>query len=390
VGHGGTGATGGACDEAAGDCAPAVCAVVKHVEVPLDLFGDVRDQHTVVRLGDRFALYATDRALRNGGADVAFVSWDGVDAHDHFDLDNPCPGDVCTTSLGASAVSSPSGSPQFFMVDRGSSTAATTSPVRAVAWDKTQASPGLTPLFEANVDFQTISELASSKNGERAVFAAGNGGGSVNVAELGPNAELAAPVSTMAPPSGGWDCLNVVPTKQAGAVSIVAGGLTEADSVWLLRELDADGNTVLEVNATVPAGAGLGYTGCPMLVESPVGFHAIWNATGKESIMATALRESASGTPPTITTFPVIAGSLVGGRSDMLVFLVQLEDDRLGFRGIDREGNDVAKLYVLPPLPLRTSEHPRTFPMLLSVEGSSLYVSYELETTRAIEQVVCD
>ena len=72
------------------------------------------------------------------------------------------------------------------------------------------------------------------------------------------------------------------------------------------------------------------------------------------------------------------------------MFLVSIDDSHYGFRGIDHDGNEVAKLYVLPTLPVTTSEHRRTFPMLLSVEGSSLYVSYELEETRAIEQVVCD
>jgi len=389
--QGGTGATGGACDDSSGNCAPAVCASVNHVEVPLDLFGDVRDQHTVVRMGDRFALYATDRALRRGGADIAFVSWDGIDAHEHFELDNPCPDDICATSLGLSAVETSAGDPELLMVDRGSGAAMSTYPIRAVAWDSTQASPGLEKLFEARADFQTTSELASSKNGERAVFAAGSGGGVIDIAELGTGAELVVQVSTLTPPSGtGWDCLDVVPTKEGAAVSVVSGGVSDTEARWILRELDADGNTVFEVNSTVPAGAALGYTGCPMVAESPVGFHAVWYATDKESVMATALRASGTDAPLTITSFPNIPGTLVGGRSDMLVFLVVLDDGRVGFRGIDENGNDVAKLYVLPPLPARTAEHARTFPMLLSVEGSSLYVSYELETTRVIEQVVCD
>jgi hypothetical protein len=389
--QGGTGATGGACDDTTGNCAPAVCAAVKHVEVPLDLFGDVRDQHTVVRMGDRFALYATDRALRRGGADVAFVSWDGVDAHEHFELDEPCPDDVCAASLGLSAVETAAGDPELLMIDRGSGAAMSTYPIRAVAWDATQASPGPEKLFEAPADFQTLSELASAKNGERAVFAAGNGGGVINIAELGTGPELVVQVSTLTPPSGtSWDCLDVVPTKEGAAVSVVSGGVSDTEARWILRELDAEGNTVFEVSSPVAAGAALGYTGCPMVAESPVGFHAIWYANDEASVVATALRASPADTPPTIASFPAVPGTLVGGRSDMLVFLVVLDDGRVGFRGIDQNGNDVAKLYVLPPLPARTAEHARTFPMLLSVEGSSLYVSYELETTRVIEQVVCD
>jgi hypothetical protein len=260
-----------------------------------------------------------------------------------------------------------------------------------MAWDSERTEPAITPIFESRVGaIVTRPGMRASRDGRRALFALGNiDTPGFQAVEIEEGAALVAPASTLALSGTPWDCLAVVATDEAAALSTVVKPEAGNEVVWQLRELDADANTVLETSATVPVGDALGYTDCPTVIESPDGYHAQWVNLDNGATLATLRRDAEPGTPPELVSLDTTPGVLVGALRDELLFLARIDDDHQGFVRWVRAGVPVAPPVVLPMLPESTSERRRLAPKLLSVEGSSLFVSYELESVRVIEEISC-
>ena len=367
------------------------CSVAKHVEVPLDLFGTLSDPPSLVPFGARFAIVASEAVTLAKTASVALVSWHGVDAQDEFELTGLCPDDVCRNVHGVGALSSAAGEPEFLLAEQGSAVSMPAYPLRVLAWDTDGSEPAIAPLFESRVTaITTRSDLKSSRDANRALFALGNiDMPALPALAIAAGAALVAPTTSMTLPALPWDCLAVVPTETAGALSVVSRPDSGTEVVWSLRELDADANIVFEASVSVPVGVALGYGDCPTVVESPAGFHAQWTNTNAASIVATIARSAEPTTAPELLSFETSPGSLAAVLHEQFLFLAELADQQVGFVRLDHDGAAGGPNLVLPPLPAATDAQRRATPQVLRVDGSSVDVSYELEAARVFERLDC-
>jgi hypothetical protein len=370
---------------------PGACSVVEHVEVPLDLLGEAPDPPSVVRWGERFALLGSGSLSQRRTADSAVVSWDGVDVEEHLALTALCPDDVCTNVLGVAVLATAAGRPQLLLVDEGSAVSMPAYPLRARAWDSARSEPLGGRVFDARIAAVTTRvAMKGSRDGARALFVLGNiDAAELQAIEMGVDAAVVAPVSTMDLAAARWDCLTVVPTHEAGAISAVTRTDSGTEVVWHLRELDAEASTVLDRSVTVPVGDALGYTGCPTVVESAQGYAAQWVNTDAQSVVAKVLRATSPGTTPELLRLDRSPGVLAGGVGTELLFQGQVDDEHQGFARLAADGASGGPPITLPPLPASTLEHRRAPPSVLSVEGSSLYLTYELEAARVFEELSC-
>jgi len=368
-----------------------VCSVVEHVEVPLELFGEALDPPSIARWGKRFALLGSGSLSQARAADIAVVSWDGVDVQQHLALTGLCPDDVCTNVFGVAVLATAAGRPQFLLADVGPAVSMPTYPLHARAWDEAQGGPLEAPLFDAHITaITTRVDMKSSRDGARALFVLGNiDAPEVQAIELGPDAAVIAPVRTLSLSSASWDCLSVVPTREAGAISAVARTESGAAVVWHLLELDADANPVLDTSVTVPVGDALGYVDCPTVVEGAEGYAAQWLSSDAGSLVASVRRGAESGAAPEWVHFDVNPGLLAAVVDTELFFQGFVDDEHRGFLRFDPDGTTGGPPITLPVLPESTLDHRRALPRVLSVEGDSLSVSYELETTRIFEELRC-
>jgi hypothetical protein len=367
------------------------CSVTRHVELPLELFGDAVDPPSLRRFGTRFVLMASGSLTLSRAAELAVVSWQGVDIQHHLPLTGLCPNEVCSNLLGVSVLATADSAPQLLLTDEGSVVSMPSYLVHAKAWDLSRSDPVVTPLFDAHIAaITTRSAMQASRDARRALFAIGNiDDPTLQTIELGADAEIVAPVSSLTLSSAPWDCLSVVPTGKAGAISAVVRAESGTEVTWHLRELDADATTVFETLATVPVGDALGYTDCPTVVDGADGFHAQWVSSDGNSVVATVLRDAEPTSPPALASFEVSPGVLAGALDGELLFLGFVVDEQLGFLRFHRDGSASGPPITLPPLPPSTLELRRALPALLGAEGASLFVGYELEEHRVLEELRC-
>jgi len=367
------------------------CSVANHVEVPLELFGEAPDPPSVHRFGDRFVLMASGSLTQSRAAELAVVSWQGVDIQNQLALGGLCPHDVCTNVLGVSVLATALSSPQLLLADEGTVVSMPTYLVQAKAWDSSRSDPLVTPLFDAHIEaITTRAAMQSSRDAARAVFAIGNRDDpTLEAIEVGPDAEVVAPVATLTLSATPWDCLAVVPTREAGAVSAVVAKESGTEVAWHLFELDRDANIVFEARATVPVGDALGYTDCPTIVDGPEGFHAQWVSAEGASVVATVIRGEDATSTPGLASFEASPGILAGVTFDELWFQGFVDAEHRGFLRFHRDGSPGLPAVTLPLLPESTVERRRALPALLSVEGYAGFVTYELESNRVLEELRC-
>jgi hypothetical protein len=366
------------------------CAVVEHVEVPLDPFGALSDPPKLVPFGDRFGVIDGDSITPDKVANVALVSWHGVAGQTQFELSELCPDGACRNIHGTALLATPAGAPEFVLAEQGSSVSMAAYPLRALAWDSDGSPAQITPLFDTRVTaITTRADLQSSRNAERALFVLGNiDMPALQAVEIGANATLVAPPATMPLPGTPWDCVRVVPTDAAGALSAVTKLDGGASVVWSVRELDADANVVFAASATVPVGDALGFTDCPQVLESAEGFHAQWLGTSGDAVVATVPRAEPDA-PAEVLYLEESPGALAGVLHGELVLLTTLDDGRQAYVRVTRDGNAGGAGVTLPLLPPSTSERRRAPPQALVVTDSTLTVSYELESARVFEKWSC-
>ena len=369
----------------------AVCSVTKHLELPLDLFGDAGDPPSIRRFEDRFVLMASGSLTLSRAADLAVVSWQGVDVQNHLSLTGICPDDVCTNVLGVSVLARALHNPQVLLTDEGSAVSMPSYLVHAKAWDTSRTDPAVAPLFDAHIAaITTRAAMQSSRDAARALFAIGNiDDPTLQTVEIGADAEVIAPVSTFTLASAPWDCLTVVPTSHAAAISAIVEAESGTEVTWQLRELDANADTAFETMATIPVGDALGYADCPTVVEGPDGFHAQWVSAVGTSIVASVARDADPSRAPSMATFDVSPGVLAGVLGEELLFQGFVDDEHRGFSRFLADGPSGGPPLTLPALPESTPEQRRALPALLSVEGESLFVTYELEDERVFAQFRC-
>jgi hypothetical protein len=366
------------------------CALAEQVEVPLDPFGELSDPPRLVPFGDGFAVIDDEASTLDKLANVELVAWQGVDTETAFELGELCPDGVCRNVHGTALLAATAGDPEFLLAEQGSSVSMAAYPLRALAWESDGSAAQITPLFDTRVTaITTRADLQGSRNAERALFVLGNiDVPSLEIVEIATHATLVAPPATMPLPGTPWDCVRVVPTDTAAAISAVTKLGDGTGAVWSVREFDAGANVVFETNAPVPVGDALGFADCPGVVESPEGFHAQWIGTTGESVVATVTRTAEPGSLE-LLTLDAAPGVLAGVVHGDFVFLSALDAGRQGFVRLDRHGDPGGPGVALPALPQSTPERRRAAPRLLRVADSSLAVSYELENTRVFEQWHC-
>lgn len=366
------------------------CSATRHVEVPLDLPAEQTDPPGEVPFGARFALVDSESVSLEKSAAVALVSWQGVDDEQRFALNELCPDGVCRNVHGTSVLGTSAGGLEFLLAEQGSAVSMPAYPLRLMVWDSAGSDAEITPLFAARVTaITTRTDMQASKDARRALFALGNiDTPELELVEIAENAALVAPpVSlTLGTP---WDCLSVLPTDTAGAISAV----TKLDSgtavVWSLRELDADANVVFDTSVTVPVGDTLGYTDCPTVLAAPEGFLAEWTSTDERSVLASVPRDLAAGAGFSVLELDASPGLLEGVLHDELLFLAALDGGAPGFVRLTRTGEPGGPTITLPALPASTAEQRRAPPHVLNVKGASVDIAYELENTRVFEELSC-
>ena len=367
------------------------CSVAHHVEVPLDPFGTLSDPPLLVPFADRFGVVDAESVTPDKTASVALVSWHGIDAQNDFALTELCPDGVCRNVHGTAVLQTSSGALEFLLAEQGSAVSMPAYPLRALAWDSDRSDAAISPLFDARVTaITTRADLESSRAATRATFVLGNiDMPSLEAVVLTERATLVAPPRTLTLPDGAWDCLSVVPTDEAGAISAVTQPESGTDAVWSVWELDAQANVVFTTSVDVPVGNALGYSDCPRVLESPLGFHAQWVNAAGASVLASVTRAGGSGAPPALLSFDASPGSLQAVLHDDYLFQAALEDGQQGFVRFTREGDPSGPVITLPALPASTLEQRRAAPRVLGVHVASLDISYELETARVFEELDC-
>jgi hypothetical protein len=380
-GEGGDGGSGGSRDGA--------CTVTKHVEIPLDLFGDLAEPPAVVPFGERFAVVASGSVSQSRAADVAVVSWQGVELVQHFELLGLCPDDVCRNLHGSAVLAKTAGGSEFLLAEQGSSTSMKEYPLRLMAWSAEASEPAISPLFDSRVGaITTRSDMKSSRDGARALFALGNIDTTpLQAVEISEGAALVAAASPLELLSTPWDWLAVVPTDEAGAISAMARLPNGNELTWQLRELDSTANVVLETSVTVPVGDALGYVDPPTLVESSAGFHAQWVSSDGASTIATVARAAEPGATPALLRLDVSPGTLEAVLGDEFLFRAPIDAAHQGFVRRKGNGETGGPPIVLPVLPAPTSDRPRALPHVLRVVGESVQLTYELDNVRVIEEL---
>lgn len=367
------------------------CALTKRVEVALDLLGELSDPPALVPFGERFAMIDGESIISDKIANAALVSWQGVDSQTEFELTELCPDGICRNIHGSALLATAAADPEFLLAEQGSAVSMPAYPLRALAWDGGGSPAHVTPLFETRVTaITTRAALESSRDAGRALFVLGNiDMPTLEAVEITAGATLVAPPAALTLPGPPWDCVAVVPTDAAGAISAVTKLDSGTDAVWTLRELDAQANVRFETNAPVPIGDALGFTDCPTVVESATGFHAQWVGTDGASVIATIARDAEAGAAPALLALDASAGALEGVLHDDFVFLAPLDGGQQGFIRLDRDGNPGGPGITLPALPPATLQQRRATPKALELQGSAVAISYELESTRVFEEWSC-
>jgi hypothetical protein len=367
------------------------CTVAQHVEVPLDLFGELADPPRIVPFGDRFGLLASESATQSRTANAALVSWQGVEQNQAFSLTELCPDDLCRNVHGTGLLARASGDPEFVLAEQGSITSMPAYPLRLMAWNSDASEPVITPLFDARVTaITTRADLQSSRDAARAVFVLGNiDETSLEAAEIDADAALVAEPFALTLASAPWDCLSAVPTDEAAAISVVTKLDGDSEVLWSVEELDAQANVVFDSTVSVPVGDALGYADCPTVVESPTGFLAQWVSSAGASVIATVKPSAALGENPELLSLEASPGTLAGMLGEELLFFGSLAGEDQGFLRLRGDGEPGGAPIVLPPLPASTLEHRRAPPTVLKAAALTLDVSYELESARVFEQIDC-
>jgi hypothetical protein len=367
------------------------CSVAHHVEVPLDPFGTLSDPPQLVPFADRFGIVDAESVTPSKTASVAVVSWQGIDTQNDFALTELCPDDVCRNVHGTSVLGTSSGALEFLLAEQGSAVSMPAYPLRALAWDSDQSAAAISPLFDARVTaITTRAALESSRAATRATFALGNiDMATIEAVVLAEQATLVAPPQTLMLPDGAWDCLSVVPTDEAGAISAVTQPASGTEVVWSVWELDAQANVLFTTSVEVPVGTTLGYSGCPRVIESPLGFHAQWLNSAGASVIASVARSDGTGAPPDVLSLDASPGSLEAVLHDDFLFQASLADDQQSFIRVTRDGAASGPTITLPALPVSTLEERRAAPQVLGLRAAAVNISYELETTRVFEELDC-
>lgn len=361
------------------------CKDTRNVEIWRDRLGD-GEPPRVVPFGERFAFVVSTSFSLTRAADATFVSWLDVEETLHFELVGLCPDDVCRNVHGSALLATASGA-ELVLAEQGSSTSMQEYPLRLLAWSSDGGDPTIAPLFDAHVNaITTRTGMKSSRDGARALFALGNIDVSeIEFAVLEPGGKLVAPASAMTLSAAPWDCLEVVPTDEAGALSAVSKAESGTEVVWHVRELDAGANAAFETSVTVPVGDALGYGDCPQVIEGGSGFFAQWVSDDGRAMVVRAARDA----EPELLALDVSPGALQGALLDQLLFLSALDDGSQGWSRLSSNGDPSGPPIMLPALPESTSEHHRAPPTVLATDGHLLRIDYELESGRVIEELRC-
>jgi hypothetical protein len=146
-----------------------------------------------------------------------------------------------------------------------------------------------------------------------------------------------------------WDCLQVVPTATAGAMSGVE--VRDGRTFWNIVELDAAGAVVLRVSAdlmgVVATTTSFPVGPCPSVAATPNGFVALFDdAAGAGAIVdvdrRTFASSGASVIRPVVAGAPIVGGHAVTAVGDAYAVDVRGADQIHHVRVFDRMGRAVS------------------------------------------------
>jgi hypothetical protein len=188
--------------------------------------------------------------------------------------------------LGLGTVGKDSAAEQTVAVRRGPISEGREQMLAAVIDEQTgQSGPAHEVLTTGQYGAQvTLMGMASSLDGRRTVWARGNSGTEDPQAiVLGGDAERRGnPIAVKS--DHHWDCLGVIPTTAAAAVSVVE--TRDGSRFWHLVELDAEGAQVFESSVDVTEDLSGSSTGCPFSVAlTKGGFAALMRGSNAALIV---------------------------------------------------------------------------------------------------------
>jgi hypothetical protein len=368
----------------AGDGSPAdgaagqtgVCSVARHVEVPTDatyLAGSPSPALAVNRVGERFAVAQHS----DTGNALEIVSWAGLDSQFHCTSD--CPS-ALQTGMGVGLISD-AGDPRMLFVGSG-----------VVAWTGGPTVTGPTPLYWTGQDAQDatgtvmffrrgVQQLRASRDGQRALFGIGTAyfEPTVCLAELAGDASIPGGPQTMTLEQ--WECLDLLPTDTAGAVSLMVNPANRTALTWSVHEYDAAGVITAETAATVPLDPSAGLSQCPQVIDGPAGYQAYFAYDSSHGLLITLPSAGSNALPDARQVAG--NGKLVGALDDELVFESVQKDGKTHFSGLhvnDAAPRDLVGLPVAVPAPQSA---------FVDADGRSLFISYQTSSARVFEEITC-
>jgi len=232
---------------------------------------------------------------------------------------------------------------------------------------------------------QTVTfDMDASWDGHRAVFALGDSANSTPAfAMVGVDASVVGtPTGSLA--GGGLDCLQVVSTESAATLSFVTRE-SESEILWRLRELDAEGQVAFEASEPLPLADDTGFTGCPVVVEVPIGYAGAWTSLDGQGAIVTVTRAADIGAPPLLLELPEgVPGMLSGAIDEDFLLVHQAADETRSVTRLTRDGELTGTTYPFPGI----VDFPDV-PRVLRVQGNSFLLTYVTESARVIEQIEC-
>lgn len=254
-------------------------------------------------------------------------------------------------------------------------------------FDAGAATPGpAAPLFRVDVINQNrLSSAVSSFDGQRSVVAIGSAVvGQPVVAVVGAGGVVLGQAVTIpiAEPSLLWTALTGVPTRHAGAISLLDGN---DPPIWRLLELDRDGTVVLDAAAPLPTLAGASVRA---VIPSVRGFAALLVADGGATIVEIDRTQSRAALPRMVPFTPPTGARLSLGMAsqsmdELLVAFLVGEPPAVGLSVVlvDSLGVAAAGVVALPGAD--------SVPTWIPGDGSGLSFLYGALGRRSIARVSC-
>ncbi len=261
------------------------------------------------------------------------------------------------------------------------------------AWRMDEPSvPEAQPLFGPSYSgLVSAFSLRPSRDATRAVFAHGYRAVTqeVTFAELDADGAMVSQAITLEVPSSSWDCLAVVPTEDAAAISLTADSEDRRQQFWLLRELNSSGELVFASQITLPTdyrALTASDGGCAVFEDADGYSVALGDGAGSRRI---GRLQRDRPNELIVSESLVLPGILVGTLAGTLVFSRDEWTEtshQVRFLGLPKSGTGEPRTLAVTPA---TAIELYTDVQLIFAQGKSLIYGFPTRDSQVIEEVAC-